>query len=132
MAKPWATSHVATVAAGLGIDHRISGDVKEQLVTLLEERLKDISREMEDQTLASDPNRKTLDDPVRMRLGFSRTRGMMIDNIGRLDSVGAAAVVAANEQLESYLRTLQVQLSLAIADWLDPAPVQPLEPPAPL
>ncbi|MEE2746879.1 MAG: hypothetical protein VX473_00215, partial [Candidatus Thermoplasmatota archaeon] len=82
MAKPWATSHVATVAAGLGIDHRISGDVKQQLVSLLEERLKDISREMEDQTLAADPNRKTLDDPVRMRLGFSRTRGMMIDNIG--------------------------------------------------
>ena len=37
MAKPWATSHVATVATGLGIEHRISGDVKEQLVSLLEE-----------------------------------------------------------------------------------------------
>ena len=30
----------------------------------------------------------------------------MIDNVGRVDSVGAAAVVAANEQLEAYLRTL--------------------------
>ena len=92
MAKPWATSHVATVAAGLGIEHRISGDVKEKLVTLLEERLKEIVREMESRTLEADPNRKT--------------RGMMIDNIGRVDSVGAAAVVSANEQLEAYLRTL--------------------------
>lgn len=117
MAKPWATSHVATVAAGLGIDHRISGDVKEKLVTLLDDRLRDICREMEDQTLASDPNRKTLDDPVRMRLGFSRTRGLMIDNLGRLDSVGAAAVVSANEQLESYLRTLlSSAANLAAAD----------------
>ena len=106
MAKPWATSHVATVAAGLGIDHRISGDVKEQLVTLLEGQLKEISREMEDKTLEADPARKTLGDPVRTRLGFNRTRGMMIDNIGRVESVGAAAVVAANEQLEAYLRTL--------------------------
>ncbi len=106
MAKPWATSHIATVAAGLGIEHRISGDVKEQLVTLLEERLKVITREMENQTLSIEPNRKTLDDPERMRLGFSRTRGMMIDNLARVDSVGAAAVVAANEQLEAYLKTL--------------------------
>ena len=106
MAKPWATSHIATVAAGLGIDHRISGDVKEKLVSLLEDRLKDIGREMEDKTLEADPERKTLGDPVRTRLGLNRTRGMMIDNVGRLDSVGAAAVVSANEQLESYLRTL--------------------------
>jgi histone H3/H4 len=106
MAKPWATSHVATVAAGLGIDHRISGDVKEQLVSLLEEQLKILSREMEDKTLEADPDRKTLGDPIRTRLGFNRTRGMMIDNVGRVDSVGAAAVVAANEQLEAYLRTL--------------------------
>ena len=56
MAKPWATSHVATVAAGLGIDHRISGDVKQQLVTLLEERLNEICREMEDKTLQADPS----------------------------------------------------------------------------
>ena len=97
MAKPWATSHIATVAAGLGIDHRISGDVKEKLVSLLEDRLKDIGREMEDKTLEADPERKTLGDPVRTRLGFNRTRGMMIDNVGRVDSVGAAAVVAANE-----------------------------------
>ena len=106
MAKPWATSHVATVASGLGIEHRISGDVKEQLVSLLEEQLKYICREMEDKTLEADPERKTLGDPVRTRLGFNRTRGMMIDNVGRVDSVGAAAVVAANEQLEAYLRTL--------------------------
>jgi histone H3/H4 len=106
MAKPWATSHVSTVAAGLGIDHRISGDVKERLVELLKEHLKDVTRDMEDATLAADPGRKTLDDPTRTRLGFSRTRGMMIENLGKVDSVGAAAVVAVNEQLEAYLRTL--------------------------
>ena len=106
MAKPWATSHVATVAAGLGIEHRISGDVKEKLVSLLKGQLMDICREMEDKTLEADPERKTLGDPIRTRLGFNRTRGMMIDNVARVDSVGAAAVVAANEQLEAYLRTL--------------------------
>ena len=106
MAKPWATSHISTVASGLGIELRISGDVKKQLVDILEHQLKMITREMENQTLESDPERKTLDDPNRMRLGFSRTRGMMIDNISRVDSIGAAAVVAANEQLENYLLRL--------------------------
>ncbi|HJM66075.1 MAG TPA: hypothetical protein QF555_00825 [Candidatus Thalassarchaeaceae archaeon] len=106
MAKPWATSHISTVASGLGIEHRISGDVKNQLVEILEHRLKIITREMENQTLETDPDRKTLDDPKRMRLGFSRTRGMMINNIVRVDSIGAAAVVAANEQLEAYLLQL--------------------------
>ena len=106
MAKPWATSHISAVASGLGIELRISGDVKTQLVDILEHQLKIITREMENQTLESDPERKTLDDPNRMRLGFSRTRGMMIDNISRVDSIGAAAVVAANEQLENYLLRL--------------------------
>ena len=103
MAKPWATSHLASVAAGLGIESRISGEVKETLVKLLEERLEEVTSEMEDATLADDPGRKTLDDPQRTRLGFSRTRGMMVENILNVDSVGAAAVVAANEQLESFL-----------------------------
>ncbi len=106
MAKPWATSHISTVATGLGIGHRISGDVKEQLVELLEERLKEITREMETRTLDAEPERKTLGDPNRTRLGFNRTRGMMIENVLRVESVGAAAVVSANEQLEAYLRTL--------------------------
>jgi histone H3/H4 len=110
MAKPWATSHISAVASGLGIEHRISGDVKKSLVEILEYQLEKITREMENKTLEADPERKTLDDPNRMRLGFSRTRGMMIDNISRVDSVGSAAVVAANEQLESYLLQL-LQLS---------------------
>ena len=114
MAKPWATSHISTVASGLGIELRISGDVKTQLVDLLEHQLKIITREMENQTLETDPNRKTLDDPNRMRLGFSRTRGMMIDNISRVDSIGAAAVVAANEKLETYLLRL-LRLSSDVA-----------------
>ena len=106
MAKPWATSHISTVASGLGIELRISGDVKTQLVDILEHQLKMITREMENQTLESDPERKTLDDPNRMSLGFSRTRGMIIDNISRVDSIGAAALVSANEQLENYLLRL--------------------------
>lgn len=106
MAKPWATSHISSVASGLGIELRISGDVKNQLVEILEHQLKIITKEMENKTLESDPERKTLDDPNRMRLGFSRTRGMMVDNISKVDSVGAAAVVSANEQLENYLLRL--------------------------
>ena len=110
MAKPWATSHVATVAAGLGIEHRISGDVKEKLVELLGERLRIITREMEEATLASDPGRKTLDDPVRTRLGFNRTKGLMVDHIRRqlpLDVVlqrpGANCQVAGSNQLLTAL-----------------------------
>ena len=34
MAKPWATSHIGEVAKGIGIDKRISGDVKSKLVVL--------------------------------------------------------------------------------------------------
>ena len=35
MTKPWAPSHVSEVAKGMGVDKRISGDVKKTLVELL-------------------------------------------------------------------------------------------------
>ena len=106
MSKPWATSHVSEVAKGVGIDLRISGDVKETLVSLLKLKLKEITKNMEDETLEKDPNRKTLDDPSRTRLGFNRTRGLMIDEIVNVESVSSAAVIAANEQLEHYLQKI--------------------------
>ena len=106
MSKPWATSHVSEVAKGVGIDLRISGDVKETLVSLLKLKLKEITKNMEDETLEKDPNRKTLDDPSRTRLGFNRTRGLMIDEIVNVESVSSAAVIAANEKLENYLQKI--------------------------
>ena len=103
MAKPWAPSHIAEVAKGLGIDLRIGGDVKTALIPILETELRRITKEMEDKTLEADPDRKTLGDPSRTRLGFNRTKGMMSDNLRRVDSVAAAATVSANERLEAHL-----------------------------
>jgi len=115
MAKPWATSHLAEVARGLGIDLRISGEVKEALVPILTRELEQVTRRLEEDTLTETPDRRTLSDPSRARLGFSRTRGMMIDNISRVDSVSAAAVVAANEAIESFLQRLLRSASEAAA-----------------
>ena len=106
MGKPWSPSHVSEVAKGIGIDLRISGDVKQDLVNLLKVELQRITRNMERETLEKDPNRKTLGDPLRTRLGFNRTRGLMIDEIVNVESVSSAAVVAANEILESYLQRI--------------------------
>lgn len=106
MAKPWATSHIGEVAKGIGIDKRISGDVKSKLVDLLSYELQRITSDMEEATIFADPERKTLGDPNRTRLGFNRTRGMMINNVKKLDSVGSAAVVSVNENLENYLLKL--------------------------
>jgi histone H3/H4 len=111
MSKPWAPSHVSEVAKGLGIDLRISGDVKNSLVTLLQSKLREITKQMELETLDKYPGRKTLDDPSRTRLGFNRTRGLMIDEISDVESVSSAAVVSANEELESYLRDILISAS---------------------
>ncbi len=111
MSKPWATSHISDVAKGIGIEKRISGDVKSNLVKLLSSELNRITLEMEDATLSSDPDRKTLGDPSRTRLGFNRTRGMMIKTVKSLESVGSAAVVSVNEDLESYLLRLLILAS---------------------
>ena len=111
MSKPWAPSHVSEVAKGVGIDLRISGDVKESLVLILQSKLKEITRNMEEETLAKFPDRKTLDDPSRTRLGFNRTRGLMIDEIVNVESVSSAAVVAVNDELESYLHKILISAS---------------------
>ncbi|MDP6326196.1 MAG: hypothetical protein QGI36_03800 [Candidatus Thalassarchaeaceae archaeon] len=104
-AKPWSPSHVATVASTY-TDLRISGDVKSQLVDLLVTKLDQVVPRMEQETLTQDAERKTLDDPQRTRLGYSRTRGLMTERIEHVDSVSAAAVTAACEELESYLRNV--------------------------
>jgi len=102
-AKPWSPSHIAAVAAPF-TDLRISGAVKSQLVDLLVARLDLAVPRMEQETLSQDAERKTLDDPQRTRLGYSRTRGLMVERIEHVESVSAAAVTAACEELESYLR----------------------------
>lgn len=103
MAKPWAPSHVSEVAKGMGIEKRISGDVKKTLVEILNLKLKNITINMEKETIMNDSERKTLSDPKRTRLSYSRTRGLMVDYIQKLDSVGSSSVVSANESLEDYL-----------------------------
>ena len=103
MAKPWAPSHVSEVAKGMGIEKRISGDVKKTLVEILNLKLKNITINMEKETIMNDSERKTLSDPERTRLSYSRTRGLMVEYIQKLDSVGSSAVVSANESLEEYL-----------------------------
>ena len=103
MAKPWAPSHVSEVAKGMGIEKRISGDVKKTLVEILNLKLKNITINMEKETIMNDSERKTLSDSERTRLSYSRTRGLMVDYIQKLDSVGSSAVVSANESLEEYL-----------------------------
>tara|TARA_B100001250_G_scaffold110867_3_gene93610 strand:- start:2676 stop:3494 length:819 start_codon:yes stop_codon:yes gene_type:complete len=103
MAKPWAPSHVSEVAKGMGIEKRISGDVKKTLVEILNSELENITINMEKETIMNDSERKTLADPKRTRLSYSRTRGLMVDYIQKLDSVGSSAVVSANESLEGYL-----------------------------
>ena len=104
-AKPWSVSGVASVA-GQFTDLRISGDVKQQLVEMLIDKLDQLVTDIEQSTLESDPERKTLSDPDRERLGFNRTKGLMTNRVTRVESVGAAAVVRANEELESYLEHL--------------------------
>ena len=104
-AKPWSTSSVSNVASNY-TDLRISGDVKQLIVKLLIQKLDTLMPMLEAETLSKDPGRKTLDDPSRERLGFSRTRGLMLEKITHVDSVGAAAVVRMNEDLEKYIENI--------------------------
>lgn len=105
VAKPYSPSHIAAVAAHY-TTMRLSGDVKSRLVELLCEELDRQVPRMEQDTLAQDPERKTLDDPSRARLNYNRTRELMIDRIDAIDSVGSAAVQAGIEHLESHLSVL--------------------------
>jgi len=101
-AKPYAPSHIAAVASSF-TSMRLSGDVKEKLVELLLHQLDEYVPLLEKETLAQDSERKTLGDPFRTRLTFSRTREHMIDRVKSVDSVGSAAVQAGVDHLEQYL-----------------------------
>tara|TARA_B100000900_G_scaffold411442_1_gene431143 strand:- start:221 stop:1024 length:804 start_codon:yes stop_codon:yes gene_type:complete len=101
-AKPYSSGHIGAVAANY-TQMRISGAVKQQLVELLCEELDRLVPQMESETLAQDPERKTLDDPNRTRLNYNRTRELMIDRITNIESVGSAAVQAGIEHTEQHL-----------------------------
>tara|TARA_B100001113_G_scaffold315749_1_gene282137 strand:- start:1262 stop:2068 length:807 start_codon:yes stop_codon:yes gene_type:complete len=103
--KPWSSSSIGSVA-GQFTDLRISGEVKNKLVDLLLLKLNKIVKDLEFETLEKEPERKTLGDPRRERLGFSRTRGLILERIKKVESVGASAVVCINEELEKYLQQL--------------------------
>ena len=102
VAKPYSSSHIAAVASHF-TTMRLSGDVKDRLVTLMCEELDRLVPRMEGETLEQDPERKTLDDPRRSRLNYNRTRELMIARIKNVDSVGSAAVQAGIDHLESHL-----------------------------
>ncbi len=115
-AKPYASSHIAGVASSF-TSMRLSGEVKEELVTLLLGQLDEYVPVLEQETLAQDSERKTLDDPFRTRLNYNRTREHMIDRIRSVDSVGSAAVQAGIEHLEQYLsKTLRFAQEAAERD----------------
>lgn len=104
MAKPYSSSHVGFVASSF-TEMRLSGAVKESLVQFLIDELDELVPAMEERTKSADPDKKTLDDALRTRLNYNRTRELMIDRCN-LDSVGSAAVQAAIEHLEDKLRRL--------------------------
>ena len=97
-AKPYSSGHIGAVASNF-TQMRLSGAVKQQLVELLCEELDRLVPTMESETLAQDPERKTLDDPNRTRLNYNRTRELMIDRISNIVSVGSAAVQAVIEHV---------------------------------
>jgi len=116
MAKPYSTSHIGFVSSGF-TDMRLSGAVKEQLVVLLVAEIDKMVPTMEAATLAATPDKKTLDDTKRTRLNYNRTRELMIERLGELESVGSQAVQAGIEHLETYLKkTLHAAESAAAKD----------------
>ncbi|MAK97281.1 MAG: hypothetical protein CL996_07310, partial [Euryarchaeota archaeon] len=105
MAKPYSTSHIGFVSSGF-TDMRLSGAVKEQLVEMLVAEIDQMVPAMEAATLAATPDKKTLDDTNRTRLNYNRTRELMIERLGELESVGSEAVQAGIEHLETYLKKI--------------------------
>ena len=103
MAKPYSTSHIGFVSSGF-TDMRLSGAVKEQLVEMLVAEIDQMVPAMEAATLSATPDKKTLDDTNRTRLNYNRTRELMIERLGELESVGSEAVQAGIEHLETYLK----------------------------
>ena len=105
MAKPYSTSHIGFVSSGF-TDMRLSGAVKEQLVEMLVAEIDNMVPAMEAATLAATPDKKTLDDTNRTRLNYNRTRELMIERLGELESVGSEAVQAGIEHLETHRKTI--------------------------
>lgn len=101
-AKPYSSGHIGAVASNY-TDMRLSGAVKEKLVELMCQEIARLVPQMESETLAQDPERKTLDDPERTRLNYNRTRELMIERLSNIDSVGSAAVQAGIEHIEKHL-----------------------------
>ena len=100
--KPYSPGHIGAVASNF-TDMRLSGAVKQKLVELMCEEIARIVPQMESDTLAQDPERKTLDDPERTRLNYNRTRELMIEQLSNIESVGSAAVQAGIEHIEKHL-----------------------------
>tara|TARA_B100001287_G_C22612752_1_gene495964 strand:+ start:181 stop:966 length:786 start_codon:yes stop_codon:yes gene_type:complete len=105
LAKPYSTSHIGFVSSGF-TDMRLSGAVKEQLVEMLVAEINQMVPAMEAATLTATPDKKTLDDTNRTRLNYNRTRELMIERLGELESVGSEAVQAGIEHLETYLKKI--------------------------
>ena len=105
MAKPYSTSHIGFVSSGF-TEMRLSGAVKEQLVEMLVAEIDQMVPAMEAATLAATPDKKTLDDTHRTRLNYNRTRELMIERLGQLESVGSEAVQAGIEHLENHLKKI--------------------------
>ncbi len=101
-AKPYSSGHIGAVASNY-TDMRLSGAVKEKLVELMCQEIARLVPQMESETLAQDPERKTLDDPERTRLNYNRTRELMIERLSNIESVGSAAVQAGIEHVERHL-----------------------------
>ncbi len=101
-AKPYSSGHIGAVASNY-TDMRLSGAVKDKLVELMCQEITRVVPQMESDTLAQDPERKTLDDPERTRLNYNRTRELMIEQLSNIESVGSAAVQAGIEHVEKHL-----------------------------
>ena len=114
MAKPYSTSHIGFVSSGF-TDMRLSGAVKEQLVEMLVAEIDQMVPAMEAATLSATPDKKTLDDTNRTRLNYNRTRELMIERLGELESVGSEAVQAGIEHLETYLKKVLHAAESAVA-----------------
>ena len=95
---------------------RLSGAVKEQLVEMMVAEIDNMVPAMDAATLAATPDKKTLDDTNRTRLNYNRTRELMIERLGELESVGSEAVQAGIEHLETHLKTILHAVKAASKD----------------
>jgi hypothetical protein len=105
MAKPYSPGHIGAVASNY-TEMRLAGAVKQRLVELVCEEIERLVPEMEQATLAQDPDRKTLDDATKTRLNYNRTRELMIDQLASVESVGSAAVQGGIEHIERHLASM--------------------------